>query len=319
MPKVSFILPAYKERFLKESIESVLTQTYRDFELIVVDDCSPENLKQIVDQFDDSRISYYCNERNLGGKDLIAAWEHAMFYAKGEWCVLASDDDVYAPEYLEEMFRLTEKYPQVDVVHARSAIIDGSGRWIKDGELRKEWESAIELTYSRGICRNLQAMPDFMFRKAAFEEIGGFVNFPIAWYSDDATWMMLAKNGGIACSSRVLFFCRMSELNISATPSHIPEKLEAGYRFSRWARSFIRDIQPINVGEGRMKMAVLRGVEKACLFDARLHCYGLTVFKVLKILSTCTIPVRWKISIFVRRIARIELIYNCITYLRSFS
>ena len=95
MPKVSFVLPAYKRRFLHEAIASILSQSYTDFELIVVDDASPENLQEVVDEFHDDRLAYHRNERNIGGKDLVAAWNQAMEYAIGQWCVLASDDDVY--------------------------------------------------------------------------------------------------------------------------------------------------------------------------------------------------------------------------------
>lgn len=59
MPKFSIIVPCYKEIFLKECIESILSQTYQDFELILVNDASPYNIKQIVEQFKDDRISYY--------------------------------------------------------------------------------------------------------------------------------------------------------------------------------------------------------------------------------------------------------------------
>ena len=62
MPKVSFIMPAYKARFLKEAIASIIAQTFVDWELVVVDDCSPDNLEQIVSKFKDGRIRYFRNE-----------------------------------------------------------------------------------------------------------------------------------------------------------------------------------------------------------------------------------------------------------------
>ena len=64
-------MPAYKSQFLHKAIESILNQTYRHFELIVVDDKSPDNLKEIVDDFTDDRIVYKSNSKNIGGKDLI--------------------------------------------------------------------------------------------------------------------------------------------------------------------------------------------------------------------------------------------------------
>ena len=68
--KYSFVLPAYKAHYLKEAIESILNQTYTDFELVVVDDASPQNLSAIVGQFNDPRLKFYTNKENIGGKVL---------------------------------------------------------------------------------------------------------------------------------------------------------------------------------------------------------------------------------------------------------
>ena len=95
--KYSFILPAYKARFFREALDSILSQTNKDFDLIIVNDASPEDLDSIVRSYNDSRIRYYVNEKNIGGKDLVAQWNHCLEYAKGEYVILASDDDVYSP------------------------------------------------------------------------------------------------------------------------------------------------------------------------------------------------------------------------------
>lgn len=259
MPKVSFILPAYKRRFLKESIDSILAQTCRDFELVIVDDKSPENLYEVIKEYsweatfdmlpdggrkwivDGIPVRYYQNAENIGGKDLVAAWNHAMKYATGEWCVLASDDDKYLPSYLGEMLRLVDKYKDVDLVHCRIAKIDIEGNWVYIGDQRIEYETQIQMTYSRGVRRSFQVAPDFMFRRSALYDIGGFVSFPLAWYSDDATWMMLAKNG-VACSGEVLFGFRMSGENISSRIDNIERKIEAGEKFRDWFDGFIKGL-----------------------------------------------------------------------------
>ena len=68
MTRYTFLLPAYKARYLREAIKSILDQTCHDFNLIVSDDCSPEDLKSIVDEFaGDPRLTYRRNERNIGG------------------------------------------------------------------------------------------------------------------------------------------------------------------------------------------------------------------------------------------------------------
>ena len=106
MVKYSFVLPAYKAHFFKEALDSILTQTYKDFELVIVNDASPEDLDSIVEQYDDPRIHYYVNEKNIGGKDLVAQWNHCLEYAQGDYIILASDDDVYHPEYLKKWINL---------------------------------------------------------------------------------------------------------------------------------------------------------------------------------------------------------------------
>ena len=71
-------MPAWKGAWLAEAIESILAQTYKNIELIVVDDCSPEDLRSIVERYDDPRISYHRNENNLGGIHLTKQWMHCV-------------------------------------------------------------------------------------------------------------------------------------------------------------------------------------------------------------------------------------------------
>ena len=248
MPKVSFILPAYKQRYLREAIASVLSQTFMDFELVVVDDASPENLKEVVDGFQDSRLSYHRNEQNIGGKDLVAAWNHAMEYATCEWCVLASDDDCYAPAYLETLLALAEKYPKADLLHCRIACMDENGAVTSVGEYRAEWESCWEMLYYRGVRRSLQMAPEFMFRRSALEKIGGFVNFPQAIFTDDATWYALAKDKGVVCAHQCLLKWRMSGINICTCRDNVVRKAKATLQFQEWLHCFM-EIVPVKSAE----------------------------------------------------------------------
>ena len=68
-PLVSFVLPAYKASWISEAIDSILAQTYHNIELIIVNDQSPEPIREIVAQYDDPRIRYYENEENIGGQE----------------------------------------------------------------------------------------------------------------------------------------------------------------------------------------------------------------------------------------------------------
>lgn len=97
---VSIIMPSWNTgRFIGESIQSVLNQTYKNWELIIVDDCSTDNTDEIVASFDDERIRYFRNDKNSGA---ALTRNKAMREARGEWIAFLDSDDLWAPEKLEK-------------------------------------------------------------------------------------------------------------------------------------------------------------------------------------------------------------------------
>ena len=104
---VSIIMPSYNTgRFIAESIESVLAQTYPDWELIIVDDCSTDNTDEIVASFHDDRIRYLKNEKNSGA---ATSRNRALREAKGKWIAFLDSDDLWLPEKLEKQIAFMEK------------------------------------------------------------------------------------------------------------------------------------------------------------------------------------------------------------------
>ncbi len=104
--KFSITIPAYKKRYLAEAIESVIRQSYNDFELIIVDDCSPEDLYSIVQSFSDSRIKYFRNQTNCGAIDVVDNWNICLSYCTGDFVICMGDDDRLLPNCLEEYLEL---------------------------------------------------------------------------------------------------------------------------------------------------------------------------------------------------------------------
>ena len=96
---VSIIMPSWNTgRYIAESIQSVLNQTYQNWELIIVDDCSTDNTDQVVAAFCDDRIRYLHNEHNSGA---ALTRNYALREAKGEWIAFLDSDDLWTPEKLE--------------------------------------------------------------------------------------------------------------------------------------------------------------------------------------------------------------------------
>ena len=302
MTRLSFILPAYKRQYLSEAIKSILAQTFKDFELIVVDDCSPENLYSIVEGFSDSRLRYVRNEQNLGGLNLTLAWDKALTYANGELCVLASDDDVYMPTYAEKMLDIADRFKDVDVMHCRIGIIDDKGGLYKIGEARPEYESCADLLYARGVKRCIQTAPEFMFRTSALKKIGGFVSFPAAWYSDDASWAMLARDKGIVCHPEVLFHWRFSGVNISARRDVTERKVIAAEEYKKWLRMFLEEAPCLSTEDKHiydfLKKHIYESVDQQTLFDLSDACLG----DWLRLMINVQLPCRLKLRTIRNRI-----------------
>lgn len=98
----SVLIPAYKGQYLEEAIASVVAQTYSDWELVIVNDASPEDLTSIVNRFDDSRIRYYENKQNCGAENVVDNWNICLSYAQGDYVICMGDDDRLLPNCLQE-------------------------------------------------------------------------------------------------------------------------------------------------------------------------------------------------------------------------
>ncbi len=105
---VSIIMPSWNTaRFIAETIQSVIDQTYQNWELLIVDDCSTDNTDEVVESFLlDSRIKYFHNEKNSGA---AVTRNKAMREAQGEWIAFLDSDDLWMPEKLEKQIKFMRK------------------------------------------------------------------------------------------------------------------------------------------------------------------------------------------------------------------
>lgn len=241
--KYSFVLPAYKAQFLRDAIDSILSQTYKDFELIIVNDDSPEDIGSIVQSYRDNRIQYYVNEVNIGSKDLVAQWNHSISYARGEYLILASDDDVYDCEFLERMDKLIVRYPKANIFRPRVKTINEYGEIVGVEGYLKEYSSDIEFLQAWVNGWIGSGIPFYIFKRESLLAMGGFAQYPLAWFSDDATVLNLSNNG-IVTSSDILFSFRWSGLSISSKKNSLRTlklKLSATNMFYQEVLKYIED------------------------------------------------------------------------------
>ncbi len=137
-------LPVYNgARYLRESIDSILAQTYPDFELIISDNASTDETEAICREYAkvDGRVRYYRNPENIGG---FANHNRVVGLARGEFFMWAAHDDVRAPDYLRSCVEVLERRPEVVLCYSATRSIDAAGRDLaaKEAPLRIDAEGA---------------------------------------------------------------------------------------------------------------------------------------------------------------------------------
>lgn len=239
----SFIMPAYKKLFLYKAIDSILKQTYTNFELIIVDDDSPEKLLDVIRLFHDERIKYLKNPINIGGSDLVANWNQCIKHANNDYIILATDDDLFDPYFLSEAVLLITKYPNVNIVRSGVQKIDENGNTLDIEFPLKEYMTDREFTilYAKG--GMISCVSNYIFKKDALTEIGGFISFPKAHFSDDATALALSNNG-VACIQSNLFNFRVSTINLSnqGNLNVVLEQIKATELFMTWYLNHVKKL-----------------------------------------------------------------------------
>lgn len=227
--KFSITIPAYKQKYLYEAIESCLVQTYKDFELIIVDDASPEDLKSVVDRFQDERIRYYRNEKNCGALNVVDNWNICLSYAKGDYVICMGDDDRLLPNCLDEYSKLIEKYPGLNIYHGMTEIINEHSEVYNIQEARPEREGVYSMMNGRLRNHRIQFIGDWLIKRDALSQMYGYVKMPMAWGSDDLTAYILAMNGGVANTQIPVFQYRVNSLTITNSGNY-REKVKTQYR-----------------------------------------------------------------------------------------
>lgn len=230
---VTIAIPAFKAKYLREAISSALNQTYKNIEVIVVDDKSPEDLKPIVLSFKDPRLRYFANEENLGGHNIVLNWNRCLSFANGDFFCLLCDDDIYEPDFIAEMLSFVEKYPQVKVFRSRVKMIDGGGNLVDYYPTSPEFETMVDYAFHKEKNLRQQTVSEFMLRTSHIRELGGYVQMPVGWESDVASIYIFGEKDGIVSSSKSLVAFRQSGINISTNGYFMIEKMAALNQFSR--------------------------------------------------------------------------------------
>ena len=128
IPTLSIVMPVYNtEKFVKKTIESLLNQTYKDFELIVIDDGSTDNSIEIIKKFADNRIKIFSNDSNKG---IVYSRNRGNAEALGRFIAPFDSDDIALPDKFEKQISFLEQHPEFGMLGSWAKLIDENDKFL---------------------------------------------------------------------------------------------------------------------------------------------------------------------------------------------
>ncbi len=244
--RLAIILPAYKPDFLKETLRSIANQHDNRFKLYIGDDNSPFDLKSIVYEFEGSiDLIYHRFEDNLGSQNLVGHWKRCVELVESEeWIWLFADDDTMDPQCVQSFYKYIEEDPNGDVLHFNVLVIDQNGNLLKSPPRFPEKLDAGDFFYRRINYQLSSFAIEYIVRRSVYDQMGGFVNFDLAWCSDDASWISFSHLKSIKTLTGAKVQWRSSGLNITTLDQDkgiLYRKTMAQVAFMNWAVRFFRE------------------------------------------------------------------------------
>ena len=219
-PKVSVCIPVFNgSKDIADSIQSVLSQTYENFHLIVCDNCSTDNTEEIVRNFGDPRITYVRNPKNLG---LVGNANRCLDLADCEYVYIFHHDDIMLPDNLELKVRIMDENPKVGLVYSDVLFIDQDGKplSLNKFDAKKDFIEDGVKVFQRYILNMpvgaLFFIGTVLTRRECYLKLGGF-NPLLPNVNDSDMWMRILLYYDVACIGKPLVKYRLHDMMTSTS------------------------------------------------------------------------------------------------------
>jgi hypothetical protein len=201
VPKVSVVMSVYNgERYLREAMDSILNQTFRDFEFIIIDDASTDGTAGILQGYDDPRIVLLTNANNIG---LTESLNRGLGSARGKYIARMDADDISLPKRLEKQVAYLDAHPEVGLLGTWAEVIDDEGAKLSTLCLPTDTLS-IKWFLLFGSCI---VHSTAMFRLALARRLGGYG--PFRYAQDRDLWLRMSQEAEAVQLPEVLLQCRL--------------------------------------------------------------------------------------------------------------
>jgi len=195
------------EEYLNASIDSILCQTFEDFEFIIVNDGSNDRSAEIIRSYSDRRI-VLLQQTNQG---VARALNHALLVARGEYIARQDADDISLPRRFAKQVEFLGTHPAVGVVGTAASLIDGTGRRFSTFKPFTRHDRLVK-ELKRGVCPLMHGA--VMLRRVALLEHGDY-NPAFNWMQDVELWLRLSDHYGLANMREILYKFRKHDSSIT--------------------------------------------------------------------------------------------------------
>ena len=205
-PKVSVVIPLYNaEKYVRSAVESILNQTFTDFELIIINDAATDSSRKIVGEIKDSRIKIVDHIKNQG---LVQSLNHGFSLTTGQYIARMDHDDISRPDRLEKQVRFLDEHPNISMVGTWFKYID------KDTVIKSP-PSSDEIRYF-SLYNSPFGHPTVMIRKSSLPFTSGPYDSDYYMAEDYELWCRLIDSGETANIPEVLLDYRIHPQQLSA-------------------------------------------------------------------------------------------------------
>lgn len=216
-PRVTVLMSVYNgERYLNEAVDSILAQTFTDFEFLIIDDASTDRTPEILRGYDDPRIRIVTNEENLG---LTKSLNKGLALARGEYIARMDADDISLPERLEKQISFLEKNLEIGVLGTAVQYIDEYGKPLQI----LNWPQKDTLIKWQLCFMNPIAHPSAIIQRELLTKSGGY-DEKVIFAQDYDLWVRLSPITHFGNHKDILLYLRKTRENISFTKYHEQKK-----------------------------------------------------------------------------------------------
>ena len=237
---LAIVIPYYKISFFKETLDSLVDQTNKNFKVYIGDDASFEDPRPLLKNYYGLLdLTYNRFEVNVGALSLVQQWGRCIQMTRDEkWIMILGDDDILDNQVVSSFY---EQFPHFNgktkLVRFSSFIIDGAGNKISPLFEQPQWEKASTAFYRRFKGETRSTLSEYVFQKKSYQSYG-FRNFPLAWHSDDCAWLEFAEDQPIYGINQAAVLVRLSEHNISGKKDNLEQKWLAKRAFYKYIVKF---------------------------------------------------------------------------------